>query len=133
MAYDFVLQPVVLRIYAAGKHEHSLRQLHRGSVCVCSVVLPAGQHGVLVDNAAAILPEFAQQRVINNFQLLRLVLRLQKFKHDLFPWSPWRRKGVQPEGTHAGVVGVRVFCDPLCGLSAHGFLWYEAPAVWTGP
>ena len=65
--HNFVLQPVVLCIYAAGQHKHTLRQFHRGSVCIGSVVLTSGQHGVLVNNAAAILPEFAQQRVVDNF------------------------------------------------------------------
>ena len=76
MAYDFVLQPVVLCVYATSKYEYPLRQLHRGSVCVGSVILPACQHDILVYNASSILPEFAQQCIANNFQLLRLVLCL---------------------------------------------------------
>ena len=133
VAHDFVLQPVVLRVYSAGEHQHALRQLHRGAVGIGAVVLTAGQHGVLVDCAAAILPELAQLGVVDDFQLLRVVLGSEKFKNDFLPRRPRGREGVQPEGAHAGGVCLRVLGDPLCRLPPHGFLRYNAAAVRAGP
>ena len=52
----FVLEAVVLRIDAAGQHQHAVRQLHGGAVRPRAVVLAPGQHGVLVLEVAAILP-----------------------------------------------------------------------------
>ena len=58
---------------------------------------------------------------------------MQEFEHDFLPRSPWRREGVQPEGAHAGVVCLRVFCDPLRRLPPHDFLRDNAAAVRAGP
>ena len=133
MAHDFILQPVVLSIYAAGENENALRNFDGRAVGIGAVVLAPGQHGVLVGYVAAILPELTQQCVVNYFELLRIVLSLQKFERDLFPRSPWRRKSVQPEGTDALVVGRRVLGDPLCGLFPHFFLRYYAAAGGAAP
>ena len=133
MAHDFVLQTVVLSIYAAGENENALRNFDGRAVGIGTVVLAPGQHGVLVCYVAAILPELTQQRVINYFELLRIVLGLQEFERDLFPWSPWRRKSVQPEGADALVVGRRVLGDPLCRLLPHFLLRYYAAAGGAAP
>lgn len=92
MAHDFILQTVVLSIYAAGENENAFRNFDGRAVGIGAVVLAPGQHGVLVGYVATILPELTQQCVVNYFELLRIVLSLQKFERDLFPRSPWRRK-----------------------------------------
>lgn len=83
MAHDFILQTVVLSIYAAGENENALRNFDGRAVGIGAVVLAPGQHGVLVGYVATILPELTQQCVVNYFELLRVVLGLQEFERDL--------------------------------------------------
>ena len=67
VAYDFILQPVVLRVHSAGEDENALRHFHRGAVGIGAVVLPTRHHAFLVRYVPAILPELPQQRVVNDF------------------------------------------------------------------
>ena len=56
VADDLILESVVLRVHAAGEHQHAVGQLHGGAVRAGAVVFTAGEHGVLVLEVATILP-----------------------------------------------------------------------------
>ena len=133
MTDHLVLEAVVLRVDAHGEHEHAVGQLHGGAVLVVAVVLAAGEHGVLVSQISALLPELAEEGVPDDLQAEGVVLRFEEGDDDLAPRCPRRGEGVQPEGPDAGLVGLRVSGDPFRRLLPHGLLGDQAAAFRADP
>ncbi|MPN38212.1 hypothetical protein SDC9_185736 [bioreactor metagenome] len=125
VADNLILQPVILGIDAAGQHKHTIRQL-------CLVLFAPAHVGILILQVAAVLPQLSEARIEDNLQLLGRSQRVEIGLHDGGPALPGRDKSIQPEGSAAPVISIRILSDPL-GIrprpELHGLFVRNAPAV----
>ena len=97
VAHDLIFQPVILRVDAAGEHQHSLRKFDVASVFALPVVLPTCHHAVFILQVAAIFPEFAESCVVHDLQRSGISLRIEVFQDHRLPGRPRADKAVQPK------------------------------------
>ena len=104
--HNLIFQTVVLRVQAHGQHQCSRRYLRAVNLA------PPVQ---LFRHAAPVadFPGFAQYRVDEYLQKLRVVLAPQEHPADIHPIAPRTHKGVELEAPYAGFNGLRVFRNPL--------------------
>ena len=60
------LEAVILDVNAASQDQHALRQFYWRAIVSGAVVFTARQHGILVSEIAAILPQLAEHGVVYN-------------------------------------------------------------------